>query len=308
MVKYNHDSGGFKPRWDYLCVYGLRLLCRCSCIGGATTPGLWLQPVRYHIYICIPSNVDDFEALRKVEGWQRATIARLSKDRSYTKPQFDEVRLQLFFQADVDESTSIHLIMSSVVIQGQCPMHTTIATTVNRSQQKQPQANGEKVCIFQTDVKIFDKTNAQVISRTTVTLRVGRAHKRHGKHMYQYTADMEPPSPSNRVPLEYTDLGKCTLSHSVGRSRKLKGLGGSGGIKNAEVSEGRLRWFGHVKRRPQTVSVRRAEAMLVAGSRRRGIPKLRWEDKLKHDMKELLLSEDITSDRIAWKDRIRISW
>nr|GEX59044.1 polyprotein, putative [Tanacetum cinerariifolium] len=201
-----------KPRWDYLCIYGLRLLCRCSCIGGATTPGLWLQPVQYHIYICIPSNVDDFETLWKVEGWQRATIARLSNlyGRSYTKPQFDVVmnvyvfgrlwcivRLQLFFQADADESTSIHLIMSS--------------------QQQQPQANGEK------------------------------------------------------------------------------------------VREGRLRWFGHVKRRPQTVSVRRVEAMLVAGSRRRGIPKLRWEDKLKHDMKEFLLSEDITSDRIAWRDRIRIS-
>nr|GEU96952.1 hypothetical protein [Tanacetum cinerariifolium] len=36
-------------------------------------------------------------------------------------------------------------------------------------------------------------------------------------------------------------------------------------------------------------------------------PKLRWEDRLKMDMKELLLSEDMTSDRNAWRDRIRIS-
>ncbi|GJT60360.1 hypothetical protein Tco_1003893 [Tanacetum coccineum] len=40
----------------------------------------------------------------------------------------------------------------------------------------------------------------------------------------------------------------------------------------------RLRWFGHVKRRLQTAP----------------------EDRLKMDMKELRLSEDMTSDRNAW--------
>ncbi|GKE56624.1 hypothetical protein Tco_1495809 [Tanacetum coccineum] len=39
----------------------------------------------------------------------------------------------------------------------------------------------------------------------------------------------------------------------------------------------------------------------------RGRPKLRWEYRLKMDMKELRLSEDMTSDRNAWRDRIRIS-
>ncbi|GJR45109.1 retrovirus-related pol polyprotein LINE-1 [Tanacetum coccineum] len=74
-----------------------------------------------------------------------------------------------------------------------------------------------------------------------------------------------------------------------------------------KMKEGRLRWFGHVKRRPETAPVRRVEAMLVEGSRRRGRPKLRWEDRLKQDMKKILLSEDMTSDRNAWRDRIRIS-
>ncbi|GKD68559.1 hypothetical protein Tco_1322649 [Tanacetum coccineum] len=66
-----------------------------------------------------------------------------------------------------------------------------------------------------------------------------------------------------------------------------------------KMREGRLRWFGHVKRRPQTAPVRRVEALFVDGLRRRGRPKLRWEDRLKQDMKELLLSEDMTSDRNA---------
>ncbi|GJY10650.1 hypothetical protein Tco_0378835 [Tanacetum coccineum] len=45
--------------------------------------------------------------------------------------------------------------------------------------------------------------------------------------------------------------------------------GGSGEIENAEIREGSLRWFGHVKRRPQKAPVRRVEALLVDGLRRR---------------------------------------
>ncbi|GJW69834.1 hypothetical protein Tco_0126751 [Tanacetum coccineum] len=37
-----------------------------------------------------------------------------------------------------------------------------------------------------------------------------------------------------------------------------------------KMREGRLRWFGHVRRRPQSASVRRVEALVVDGMRRRG--------------------------------------
>nr|GFD00177.1 putative reverse transcriptase domain, nucleoporin, Nup155-like protein [Tanacetum cinerariifolium] len=40
-----------------------------------------------------------------------------------------------------------------------------------------------------------------------------------------------------------------------------------------------LKWFGHVRRRPQSAPVRRVEALVVDGLRRKGRPKLRWEDK-----------------------------
>ncbi|GJX85613.1 retrovirus-related pol polyprotein LINE-1 [Tanacetum coccineum] len=78
-------------------------------------------------------------------------------------------------------------------------------------------------------------------------------------------------------------------------------------VEMAKLRMLRLRWLGHVKRRPETAPVRRVEAMLVEGSRRRGKLKLRYEDRLKQDMKELLLCEDMTSDRNAWRDKIRIS-
>nr|GEY65332.1 hypothetical protein [Tanacetum cinerariifolium] len=41
-------------------------------------------------------------------------------------------------------------------------------------------------------------------------------------------------------------------------------------VEVAEVRMLRLRWFGHVKRRPQSAPIRRVEAMVVEGSRRRG--------------------------------------
>ncbi|GJS86957.1 hypothetical protein Tco_0769593 [Tanacetum coccineum] len=64
-----------------------------------------------------------------------------------------------------------------------------------------------------------------------------------------------------------------------------------------KMREGRLRWFRHVKIRPQITPVRRVEALVVKGLRRRGRLKLRHEDRLKLDMNELLLSEDMTLDR-----------
>ncbi|GJZ61975.1 hypothetical protein Tco_0618112, partial [Tanacetum coccineum] len=58
--------------------------------------------------------------------------------------------------------------------------------------------------------------------------------------------------------------------------------------------------------RPQSTSLRSVEAFIVEGLKRRGRPKLRWEDRLKQDMKELLLFEDMTLDRNVWRDRIMI--
>ncbi|GJY91548.1 hypothetical protein Tco_0506744 [Tanacetum coccineum] len=73
-----------------------------------------------------------------------------------------------------------------------------------------------------------------------------------------------------------------------------------------KMREGRLRWFGYVKRRSQSALVRKVESITVEGGRRRGRPKLKWEDILKTDLKELMLSEDMTSYRNSWRIRIRI--
>ncbi|XP_071698697.1 uncharacterized protein [Rutidosis leptorrhynchoides] len=73
-----------------------------------------------------------------------------------------------------------------------------------------------------------------------------------------------------------------------------------------KLREERLRWFGHVRRRPPTVPIRRIEALTVDSVRRRGRPTRRWDDRIKLDLKELLLTEDMTYDRLTWRIRIRI--
>nr|GEV89361.1 hypothetical protein [Tanacetum cinerariifolium] len=67
-----------------------------------------------------------------------------------------------------------------------------------------------------------------------------------------------------------------------------------------------LRWFEHVRRRPQASPIRRVEALVVDGVRKMGKPKLKWKDILKHEMKEFLLSDDTISDRNDFRAKIRL--
>ncbi|KAD2393602.1 hypothetical protein E3N88_40579 [Mikania micrantha] len=72
-----------------------------------------------------------------------------------------------------------------------------------------------------------------------------------------------------------------------------------------KVREGRLRWFGHVKRRSQAAPVRKVEFLTVEGKRGRGQPKLTWDEQIKHDLTQLHLSEDMIYDRSMWRRRIK---
>ncbi|GKA74309.1 retrovirus-related pol polyprotein LINE-1 [Tanacetum coccineum] len=82
-----------------------------------------------------------------------------------------------------------------------------------------------------------------------------------------------------------------------------------------EVAELRmLRWtYGKIMLDMITNRVYRAELEVYTiinkmreGRLRRGRPKLMWEDRVKHDIKKLLLSEDMTSYRNEWRARIRL--
>ena len=68
-----------------------------------------------------------------------------------------------------------------------------------------------------------------------------------------------------------------------------------------KVQEKRLKWYGHVMRREEHRVGRRAMEMKVQGRRKRGIPKRRWLDKVKDDIKEKGLFADDVYDRATWR-------
>ena len=66
-------------------------------------------------------------------------------------------------------------------------------------------------------------------------------------------------------------------------------------MKNT-VQERRLKWYGHVIRGEEHYVGRRAMLMKVHGRWKREIPKRRWLDKVKDDIKEKGLSADDVYD------------
>ena len=63
------------------------------------------------------------------------------------------------------------------------------------------------------------------------------------------------------------------------------------------ITEKRLKWYGHVMRMTEEHIVRRMLDVDIPGKRRRGRPNLWWKDARKRDMTEAGLKEDNTTNR-----------
>ena len=69
----------------------------------------------------------------------------------------------------------------------------------------------------------------------------------------------------------------------------------------------RLRWFGHVQRRPEDAPVRngiirRSEKV----KRGRGRPNLTWEETVKRNLKDWNIAMELAIDRRQWKLAIHV--
>ena len=64
-----------------------------------------------------------------------------------------------------------------------------------------------------------------------------------------------------------------------------------------KIREGRLRWYEHVRRKFNSVPVRRVECISVQGKRKRGRPRRTWSDQLSLDLGALNLTGDMTLDK-----------
>jgi Reverse transcriptase (RNA-dependent DNA polymerase) len=76
----------------------------------------------------------------------------------------------------------------------------------------------------------------------------------------------------------------------------------------AKMVENRLRWFGHVQRRPLEAPVRRVECMSLSPVRRgRGRPKRTLGALIKQDLRLNNISETLVSDRALWRRVIHVA-
>ena len=69
----------------------------------------------------------------------------------------------------------------------------------------------------------------------------------------------------------------------------------------------RLRWFGHVQRRPPEAPVHSGVLKRVDKIKRgRGRPKLTWEESVKRDLKDWDISKELALDMSAWRLAINV--
>ena len=74
-----------------------------------------------------------------------------------------------------------------------------------------------------------------------------------------------------------------------------------------KLTQHRLRWFGHVQRRPPEAPVRNGVLERVDNVKRgRGRPKLTWVESVKRDLKDWNISKEIALDRSAWRLAINV--
>ena len=74
-----------------------------------------------------------------------------------------------------------------------------------------------------------------------------------------------------------------------------------------KLTQHRLRWFGHVQRKPPEAPVRNEVLERIDNVKRgRGRPKLTWEELVKSDLKDWNISKEIALDMSAWKLAINV--
>jgi hypothetical protein len=69
----------------------------------------------------------------------------------------------------------------------------------------------------------------------------------------------------------------------------------------------RLRWFGHIQRRPAEAPIHSGE-IRRSGNEKRGRerPNLTWEESVKRDLKDWYITKELALDRREWKLAIHV--
>ncbi|VDP09235.1 unnamed protein product [Heligmosomoides polygyrus] len=72
-----------------------------------------------------------------------------------------------------------------------------------------------------------------------------------------------------------------------------------------KMREQRLRWYGHVLRRPENHLIRLTLDFETPGMRPRGAPRKRWKNVIMRDLAEIGATADDAFDRMRWQQITR---
>jgi hypothetical protein len=69
-----------------------------------------------------------------------------------------------------------------------------------------------------------------------------------------------------------------------------------------KLMQHRLRWFGHMQRRPAEAPIRNEVIRRTGNNKRgRGRPNLTWEESMKRDLNNWCITKELALDRREWK-------
>ena len=108
--------------------------------------------------------------------------------------------------------------------------------------------------------------------------------------------------------MEVAEMKMLRFAMGVTRKDKIRNEYIKGTVKverlGMKMTEGRLRWYGHVMRRDKEYVGRKMIEMELLGKRKRGRPKRRFLNLVKEDMREVGAKERDVEDRTVWRQII----
>ena len=120
-----------------------------------------------------------------------------------------------------------------------------------------------------------------------------------------YGCETLPMSVKDKKPMATTEIRmvRCAMGMSLLEHQRNEEI-----LREAKVEaiamvmrRKRLEWFGHVKRRDETVNIGTVAEMKMEEKRPRGRPQLRWNDTVRRDLKAWNIREKWATERDRWK-------
>ena len=136
----------------------------------------------------------------------------------------------------------------------------------------------------------------------------GKVHRTVVRPVMMYSSETWALRKKDENTLDTAEMKMLRWSTGVTKMDKIKNEVTRGKMKvwkiSEKITEGRLRWFGHVERRGPEYCAKLTDDVNLEGKRQRGRPSLRWNNKIKEDLKRLGASKEEALNRTKWRETI----